>query len=255
MSSRMPVLFVGHGSPMNAVEQNDFTRTWRQLGESIPRPAAILSVSAHWYTDGFRIQTVSKPRQVYDMYGFPRELYELKYRPAGSPELADRVIQLTHAEIQADNSWGIDHGTWAVLCNMYPRDDIPVVQLSVNRTASFQEQYAVGQDLKLLRDENILIFTSGNIVHNLGMIDWNKDGGFGWADSFDAAVRDAVVKGDVESVMKTATEGKDARLAFPSPDHFMPLMYALGAAGADRTTVFNDARTLGSLSMTGFVFG
>lgn len=255
MSNRMPVLFVGHGSPMNAVEQNEFTETWRKLAGKIPRPSAILSVSAHWFTAGTRIQTAARPRQVYDMYGFPQELYDVQFHAAGNPELAAKVMQLVHPPVEADNSWGIDHGTWAVLCKMYPQADIPVVQLSVNRNLSFEEQYALGRELQPLRDENILIFASGNIVHNLGMIDWDKAGGFGWADSFDEAIRDAVLAGDIQSVVQTASSGKDVRRAVPSPDHFMPLMYALGAAGTDTPAVFNDSRTLGSLSMTGFVFG
>jgi len=251
----MPVLFIGHGSPMNAVENNEFTETWRTLAGNVSRPSAILSISAHWFTDGEKIQTAPHPRQVYDMYGFPQELYNVRYPAAGKPELAEKVLKLVHTPVSADNSWGIDHGTWAVLCRMYPAADIPVVQLSVNRSASLQNQFELGRELAPLRNDDILILASGNIVHNLGMIDWNKLDGFGWADSFDETVRDAVLAEDVQSVMNAASSGKDARLAVPTPDHFMPLLYALGAAGSDKPVVFNDARTLGSLSMTGFIFG
>ncbi|MCK9170531.1 MAG: 4,5-DOPA dioxygenase extradiol [Treponema sp.] len=255
MSNRMPVLFVGHGSPMNAVENNEFTETWQTLSGNISRPSAILSVSAHWFTDGERIQTAPRPRQVYDMYGFPQELYNVRFPATGKPELAEKVQKLVHTPVSADNSWGIDHGTWSVLCRMYPDADIPVVQLSVNRSASLQDQFELGRELLPLRDDGILILASGNIVHNLGMIDWDKQDGFGWADSFDGTVRDAVLSGNVQSIMNAASSGKDARRAVPTPDHFMPLLYALGASGGDKPVVFNDARTLGSLSMTGFVFG
>lgn len=250
----MPVLFVGHGSPMNAVENNEYTKTWQTLAGTLPRPSAILSVSAHWFTEGERIQTAPRPRQVYDMYGFPQELYDLKYRPDGKPELAEKVLKLVHTSVSTDNSWGIDHGTWSVLCRMYPDADIPVVQLSVNRSASLQDQFELGRELQPLRDDGILIFASGNIVHNLGMTDWDKPDGFGWADAFDGTVKDAVLAGDVQSVINAAS-GKDARRAVPTPDHFMPLLYALGAADGDKPVVFNDARTLGSLSMTSYIFG
>jgi 4,5-DOPA dioxygenase extradiol len=256
MTGRMPVLFVGHGSPMNAIEQNEYTETWKQIAEKIPRPEAILSVSAHWFTEGNRIQTAVHPRQIYDMYGFPKELYEVHYHATGNKALSERVIQLIRKKIITDDSRGIDHGTWAVLCRMYPRADIPVVQLSVNRGASFQEQYETGQNLQQLRDNGILILASGNVVHNLAMIDWNKNNGFSWADSFDNTIRDAVLAGDVPAVIHTASSDTSARLAVPASDHFAPLLYALGAAeAADTVTVFNNSRTLGSLSMTGFIFG
>jgi len=251
----MPVLFVGHGSPMNAIEQNEFTETWQNLAKKIPRPNSILAVSAHWFTAGSRIQTAVHPRQIYDMYGFPQALYNVQFHADGNPGLAEKIIKLVHTKVEVDNSWGIDHGTWAVLCRMYPHADIPVVQLSVNRNASFEEQYMLGQELKQLRDEGVLILGSGNIVHNLGMINWDKAGGFDWANSFDTAVRDAVLAGDIHAVMQTASSGKNAGLAIPSPDHFMPLLYALGAADKDPAVVFNNSCTLGSLSMTGFVFG
>jgi Uncharacterized conserved protein len=240
---------------MNAVEDNTFSQTWKKLGTTIARPSAVLSLSAHWFTSGTRIQTSARNRQVYDMYGFPKELYDVRYHPDGSPALAARVTTLISSGVAEDNSWGIDHGTWSVLCRMYPEADIPVLQLSIDRTATLQEQYDIGRHLQPLRDEGILILASGNIVHNLGMIDWQKPDGFAWADSFDAAVKNAVLAGSVQQVIETAGKNAAAPLAVPTPDHFMPLAYALGAAEGSVPAVFNDARTLGSMSMTGFIFG
>ena len=252
----MPVVFAGHGSPMSAIENNAYTAAWEKIGKELPRPRAILSVSAHWFTRGTRVQTDPHPQQIYDMYGFPPELYHLKYPVSGSAELGKKVLSLIHSvPVQADNSWGIDHGTWAVLCKMFPKADIPVVQLSVDGQASPSQHYAVGQELRSLREEDVLIFASGDVVHNLSLIDWDKTDGYEWADTFDTSIRDKILAHDFQSVVNYSGMGESARLSVPSPDHFSPLLYALGAADSeDRTTVFNDFRTLGSLSMTGYIF-
>lgn len=252
---RMPVLFVGHGSPMNAIEENTFTRTWEEVGERIPVPKAILAISAHWYTHGTRITDVEKPKMVYDMYGFPEELYQLKYEPPGSPDLAQKVRRLVQREVQVDNTWGLDHGAWSVLCRMFPGADIPVVQLSVDMDADPQVQFQIGKELASLRKEGVLIFGSGNVVHNLGRIDWQMRGGFPWAEEFDAYIRNHVQKGSFEHILNLKKAGENARYAFVTPEHFYPLLYALGASGLDdRLTVFNEACTLGSLSMTSYLF-
>ena len=183
--SKMPVLFVGHGSPMNAIENNEFTRSWESLGQSLPRPACIVSVSAHWYTQGTRVMDAKNPRTIYDMYGFPDALYRVVYAAQGAPETARRAATMLTPPAETDNSWGIDHGTWSVLCRMYPTADIPVFQLSVNARASMEEHEAIGRSLRALRDEGALIMGSGNVVHNLARVDWHTPGGFQWAGEFD----------------------------------------------------------------------
>ncbi len=251
---RMPVLFAGHGSPMNAIEDNAFTREWRRIGGILPRPQAILAVSAHWYGEGTRTSDVVQPRMVYDMYGFPRPLYEVKYPVPGSPELAKRVKALLPGTV-TDNGWGIDHGTWSVLVHLFPEADVPVVQLSVDARKSPQAHLELGRALAPLRDEGVLILGSGNVVHNLHLIGWNVPGGFPWADAFDRYIRGCIEAGDYASVADYRGAGESAEKAFFTPDHYFPLLYALGAAdAADGLTVFNDARVYGSISMTGYLF-
>lgn len=252
---RMPVLFMGHGSPMNAIEENDYVRMWRSIVDFFEKPAAILAISAHWYTAGSYINDLLLPRQIYDMYGFPKALYELKYHAPGSPALAAQVQQLLGDNMAVDNSWGIDHGTWSVLHTMYPDADIPVVQMSVDQTISLQKQFLLGKALQPLRNHNILILASGNIVHNLAMLEWEKQDGFHWADIFDNTVRDYVIQHDYDAIFHLLQEKSLFQLPVPTLDHFSPLMYAMGASTAeDVVTVYNDSRTMGSLSMTSFMF-
>lgn len=254
VEKRMPVLFVGHGSPMNAIEDNVFTREWRRIGGMLPRPRAILAVSTHWYGEGTRTSDAVHPRMVYDMYGFPRPLYEVKYPVPGSPELEERVKAML-PETVTDNSWGIDHGTWSVLVHMFPDADIPVVQLSVDAYKSSQAHLELGHALAPLRDEGVLILGSGNVVHNLHLIGWNVPGGFPWADAFDQYIRGRIEAGDFAAVADYRSAGEPAEKAFFTPDHYFPLLYALGAADStDSLTVFNDARVYGSISMTGYLF-
>jgi 4,5-DOPA dioxygenase extradiol len=253
--SKMPVLFVGHGSPLNAIEENEFTRSWANIGEKLPRPKAILSVSAHWYTDETRICDELHPKQIYDMYGFPRELYDLKYPVLGAPELAHITKELLHREVIIDNSWGIDHGTWSVLCHMFPKADIPVYQLSIDRRLDAETHYKLGQELGSLRDQGILIFGTGNVVHNLSKINWDLEGGYPWADEFDSYIKEAIKDGDHQKVIQYEKCGKASELAFYTPEHFDPLLYVMGAAGQDcRAEVYNDACILGSLSMTSYLY-
>jgi 4,5-DOPA dioxygenase extradiol len=252
---RMPVLFAGHGSPMNAIENNVFTRGWRDIAAKLPRPRAILAISAHWVTEGVHTSNSAQPRTVYDMYGFPRPLYEVKYPAPGSPELAERLLQLLPGAA-IDNTWGIDHGTWSVLVHMFPGADIPVVQLGLSERLDAAAHLKLGRALAPLRDEGVLIFGSGNVVHNLRLVDWDNEGGEPWADEFDAYIKQRVEARDFEAVADHRRAGASAAKAFPTPEHFWPLLYALGASDeADRLTVFNDARTLGSLSMTSYLFG
>lgn len=255
-ATKMPMIFAGHGSPMSAIENNEFTKVWEQLGKRIPRPKAVLAISAHWTTKGIKTQSAAQPKQIYDMYGFPKELYNLKYQVQGDAALTTWLQTNIHTvPISIDDSWGIDHGTWAVLCKIYPAADIPVVQLSVDISASPAQLYKIGQELRKLRKQGILIFASGDVVHNLRHIDWNQEKGFDWADAFDMYIRDRILARDDEAVVNYTAFGEAARLACPTPEHFYPLLYVLGAAAPDdKITIFNDARTMGSLSMTGYLW-
>lgn len=255
MMERMPVLFVGHGSPMNAIEKNQFTDQWEALGKMLPRPKAILSVSAHWYTAGSRVTDSPAPRTVYDMYGFPEELYKIVYGAPGAPEIAHRTQSLLTRPTEIDNTWGIDHGTWSVLHRVYPAADIPLFQLSVDKRAPLEAHYQLGQALRPLREEGVLIFGSGNVVHNLGRVAWDMKGGYPWAEEFDHTVKDNILAKNHEKLFHLEQLGPAAALSVPYPDHYAPLLYILGASDAeDRVSVFNDECVLGSLSMTSFLF-
>lgn len=253
---KMPVLFVGHGSPMNAIEDNQYTRAWRELGERIPRPAAILSVSAHWYTRGTRIMNEENPQTIYDMYGFPQELYEITYNTPGSPTIATAVGDLISRETVFDHSWGIDHGTWSVLVHIYPKRDVPVFQISIDAAAPPETHYQIGKELSALREQGVLILGSGNIVHNLRQVDWGMTGkGFDWAQEFDNWIYERILAGKHDDILHDYETSGTARLAVPTPDHFFPLLYALGATDEkDSVTTFNRSCELGSLSMTSYLW-
>lgn len=253
---KMPALFVGHGSPMNAIEDNNYTRTWKNIAQSIPKPEVILSVSAHWYTKGTRIMNEEKPRTVYDMYGFPEELYRVKHHTAGSPEMAKAVKELISRDSKYDNSWGIDHGTWSVLVHMYPDRDIPVFQISIDADASPEEHYKIGRELRTLREQGVLIFGTGNIVHNLRLVDWHKaNKGFDWAYEFDEYIYENILNKNHENILKYEELGRISRLAVPTPEHFDPLLYVLGASYEDdKISVYNQSCELGSLTMTAYLW-
>ncbi|HRY84010.1 MAG TPA: 4,5-DOPA dioxygenase extradiol [Candidatus Cloacimonadota bacterium] len=254
--SRMPLIFVGHGSPMNAIEDNTFTQEWSRLGKSLPKPKAILCVSAHWYSPRCRINSSPHPRQIYDMYGFPEALYRVKYPAKGSPELAQRVQKLLGDRVEIDNSWGIDHGAWSVLVHLFPEADIPIVQLSLASDIPGSEHLALGRLLQPLRESGVPILASGNIVHNLGRVDWKLEGGFNWAKRFDDAVHALILDRKHQALAAYEDLCADARLSIPTPEHYLPLLYALGAsAEAEVPTVFNRSCVLGSLSMTGYIWG
>lgn len=252
---QMPVLFVGHGSPMNAIENNEFTKSWESLGEKLPTPKAILVLSAHWYTRGSYITDVAAPKMVYDMYGFPDALYRVTYDVPGAPELAQQTKELLGDIVDIDNSWGLDHGAWSVLCRMYPKADIPVCQLSVDAQSSPEQQFAIGQRLKELRSQGVLILGSGNVVHNLGRVAFSMENGYPWADEFDHYIKENIQKKNFDAVIQYQNAGNSARLAVPITDHYFPLLGVLGAANPEDTvTVLNDACVLGSLSMTSYLF-
>jgi 4,5-DOPA dioxygenase extradiol len=256
MNERMPVVFLGHGSPMNAAEDNEFSRSWVRLGRELPRPKAILAVSAHWYAGKSLVCADESPRMIYDMYGFPDELYRIKYPAPGAPDIAVRAAELSGGAAAEAGAWGIDHGVWSLLRWMYPGADIPVVPMSVNGKASPETLFETGRKLRSLRDEGVLILASGNVVHNLALVNWGMDGGYDWADEFDLWVENKIRAGKYADIIDWRSAGKCAEKAFSTPDHFLPLLYALGAADEnDAVRVINNARTLGALSMTGYVFG
>ncbi len=249
-SERMPALFVGHGSPMNAVEDNEFSRAWAAAAAALPRPQAVLCVSAHWETHGTRVTADAQPRTIHDFSGFPAELYSIRYGAPGSPALA-RLVQETLADVsvQADTSWGLDHGAWSVLRRMFPDADVPVVQLSLDATQPPAHHYALGQALRPLRGRGVLIIGSGNMVHNLRLVRW-YDGAYPWASEMDAVFARLIADGDHKALVDYAALGENARLAVPTNEHFLPLLYALGAQmPGDSVQFFADKVTLGSISM------
>lgn len=254
----MPVLFVGHGSPMNAIEDNEFSRGWREIAGLVGKPRAILCVSAHWFVKESLVLAAKHPRTIHDFYGFPRDLYDVRYPAPGAPELAEQVSQIVASEsVAPDDSWGLDHGCWAVLRSMYPQADIPVCQLSLNFTLPSEAHYQIGRELAGLRDEGVLIVGSGNIVHNLGMVDWRDQGaGYPWADEFDALCRNSIKARDDERLVRYEGLGRPALLSIPTPDHYWPLLYVLGAsASTEPVRFFNERRVLGSVSMTCVLIG
>lgn len=252
MKTRMPTLFVGHGSPMNALEVNAHTSAWRQLGKSLPSPQAILVVSAHWYTNGTGVTAMEQPRTIHDFQGFPPELFAQQYPAPGSPELAQRIRQvLRPLPVTADQQWGLDHGAWSVLMHLYPQAQIPVVQLSIDARATPSAHYELAQRLGPLRDEGILIVGTGNVVHNLRRINWQTPPtAWPWATQFNDHIRNALLRNDHQAVIDYETAGEAARESVPTPEHFLPLLYVLGAAGADSQVSFpTDGIELGSISM------
>lgn len=254
-SARMPVLFVGHGSPMNAITENPYSATFAELGRDMPRPAAILAVSAHWFVGGTYLTADAQPRTIHDFSGFPRALHEIEYRAPGSVDLAERVRRALGPERAGlSTDWGLDHGTWTVLRFMFPEADIPVVQLSIDRRLDVRGHLELSRSLGALRDEGVLVLASGNITHNLRdaftrMQTGNTDTP-AWAARFDAEVTRAVSERDTEALLRLWPDTEDGRLAHPSPDHFLPLLYAYGASDAqDAASFTSDVFDLGSLSM------
>jgi len=246
----MPVLFIGHGSPMNAIEENEFSRAWMEAGNVLPHPTAILCISAHWETSGTRVTAMDKPRTIYDFYGFPPELYAMKYHAPGSPTLAQHICNLIGLdEILPDLTWGLDHGTWSVLTRLFPKADVPVVQLSLDINKATGVHYDMGRKLIALRDEGVLIIGSGNIVHNLRMVVFD-DTAFNWAVEFDGKVKKWILENDHEPIINYKKQGRSAELAINSAEHFKPLLYVLGAKETgEPVRFFTEKLWGGSLSM------
>jgi len=252
----MPALFIGHGSPMNAIEDNEFSRAWAEVARSLPSPKAVLCVSAHWETEGTRVTAMEQPRTIHDFYGFPPALFEKHYPAPGSPDLARKVGGLARkAPIELDFDWGLDHGTWSVLCRMFPEADVPVIQLSLDRRKSPAAHYALGRELRGLRKKGVLVLGSGNIVHNLREIVW-EDTAYDWALEFDAQIKQWIVEGNHEAIIDYSTLGRCARLAVPTLEHYLPLLYLLGLQEkSEEVAFFADKVTLGSMSMRSVKIG
>ena len=246
----VPALFVGHGSPTNAIEDNEFSRAWAAMGRALPRPRAILCISAHWETAGTWVTAMDRPRTIHDFQGFPQALFEMQYPAPGTNDLARRVQELVRsAEVKPDLDWGLDHGAWSVLSRMYPEAAIPVVQLSLDRTREPRFHYALGKELAVLRREGVLILGSGNIVHNLRAMVW-EDTAYDWAVEFDETVKRLIVAGDHDALVDYPGLGPAARLSVPTNEHYLPLLYVLAAQeSGDTLQFFADKVTLGSMSM------
>jgi 4,5-DOPA dioxygenase extradiol len=253
----MPVLFMGHGNPMNAVDDNAYTRTWERLGRELIRPKAILCISAHWETEGSRVSTHADPRTIHDFYGFPQELYDVRYHCAGSPQLAEDLIRISEGGVASDETWGIDHGTWSVLCRMYPTADIPVVQLSLDYRKTPRRHFELARMLGPLREKGVLILGSGNLVHNLSRMRFSRDAEpYDWAVSFDETVTRLIGERRYDQLVEYHSLGSAAALSIPTDEHYLPLLYVLALAREGDTVTFPvTGIDLGSVSMRAVQIG
>ncbi len=262
-SPRMPVLFLGHGSPMNAIEDNEYRRSWQalgaELGARLPRPALILCISAHWLTQGWAVTAMAQPRTIHDFGGFPQALFDQQYPAPGAPAVAEEISRgFKHPPVELDQAWGLDHGTWSVLKPMFPKADIPVIQLSMDYSRPPAEHFAVGRQLRALRDRGVLIVGSGNIVHNLRTMrrDAAANQAYDWAIDFDTKTAALMEKGDLAALADFQKLGSVAQLAHPTYDHYLPLLYAAGAVEAsDPVRFFNNSYQGASISMRSAVWG
>ncbi len=258
VANLMPAAFIGHGSPMNTLESNRFTQAWSALGRSLPRPRAILAISAHWFIDRSAVTAMATPRVIHDFFGFPQALFDFDYPAPGDPNLAREIADLVKPTLVVldEDSWGIDHGTWSVLAHMFPQADIPVLQLSIHSGAPIAYHLQLGARLALLREHGVFIVGSGNVVHNLGRLDWNRpDSASDWGDRFDAAVRSVMTTRPAD--LASVAAHPDYALAVPTREHFLPLAYLAGlcAAAGETASPFAEGGTMGSLTMTSYLLG
>lgn len=257
----MPVLFIGHGSPMNGIEDTEFSRRWTTMAKEIPVPKAVLVISAHWFTKGTQITAMNFPKTIHDFGGFPDELFAVQYPAPGNPVLAKETASLIHsAKVELDHDWGLDHGTWTVVRHMYPDAKIPVLQLSIDYTKGPQYHYDLAKELYELRKRGVLIIGSGNMVHNLRMVAWDKMNepgyGYDWALQMNDRFKNLITTGDHKPLINYESMGKEALLAIPTPEHYLPLLYTLGLKGnKDAISFFNDKAVAGSLTMTSVKLG
>ncbi|MFM7217825.1 MAG: 4,5-DOPA dioxygenase extradiol [Bacteroidota bacterium] len=255
-SDKMPVLFVGHGNPMNAIEDNDFSRAWKKVAKDLPRPNAILCISAHWLTRGTYVTAMKQPRTIHDFGGFPPALFEKQYPAPGAPSYAEETVKLvTGTHVGLDHEWGLDHGTWSVLAQMFPEAELPVYQLSIDAARPPRWHYELAQELSALRRKGVLIIGSGNIVHNLGMVDWNG-GAYPWALEFDAKAKQLIDQHDHDSLIDYDRLGSAARLSIPTNDHYLPLLYSIALQGKnEHHEYFAEQTVMGSVSMRSIRIG
>ncbi len=257
----MPVLFIGHGSPMNGIEDNEFSRSWKDMAATIPTPKAVLVISAHWLSKGTRITAMDAPRTIHDFGGFPKALFDVQYPAPGHPALAKETASLfTSTNVALDHDWGLDHGAWTVVRHMYPGADIPVLQLSIDHTKGPQYHYDLAKELAVLRKKGVLILGSGNMVHNLGMVAWDKlnedSYGYDWALQMNSTFKELIGNGRHDQLIRYESLGREALLAIPTPEHYWPLLYTLGLKGdKDDIRFFNDKAVGGSLTMTSVKIG
>jgi len=253
----MPVLFVGHGNPMNAITDNEFSRGWREAGKALPKPGAVLCVSAHWETKGTFVTAMEKPQTIHDFGGFPPELYEVQYPAPGSPDLANETKRdVRSTDVGLDFAWGLDHGCWSVLRHIFPDGDVPVIELSLDSTKPPRWHYDLAKELAPLRRKGVLIAGSGNIVHNLSMVDWHAKEGFDWAAAANETLKNLIAGGDGERLIDYRLLGKEVQMGVPTPEHYIPLLYALGLREeGENVSFFNDRTELGAISMTSFRIG
>lgn len=258
---QMPVLFVGHGSPMNAIEENLYTKEWKEITRQVNKPTAIICISAHWLTNGTFVTAVDKPSTIHDFGGFPQALFDVQYPAPGFPELAkETALLFPENTVQTEEEWGLDHGTWSILKHMYPLADVPVIQLSIDYRKPASYHFEMAQYLQKLRKRGVLIVGSGNMVHNLGMVAWDKmnepNYGYDWALETNEIMKKKILDRDFKALIDYNNLGSGAKLAIPTPDHYYPLMYALGLAQKDEElTIFNDYTMAGSLTMTSVGIG
>jgi len=255
-TERMPVLFIGHGSPMNAIEENEFVQGWRNIGKTLPKPNAILCISAHWETRGTLVTAMEKPITIHDFGGFPKALFDVEYPAPGSPELAKETKSIIDkTEVSLDEKWGLDHGAWSVVSRLYPDADVPVIEMSLDYYKTPQFHYELSKELSSLRKKGVLIIGSGNMVHNLGMVAWNRlndtEYGYDWALEASEKMKQFILKGDHQQLIHYKSQGRAFSLAVPTPEHYLPLLYALALKEEDeQVTLFNDKAIAGSLTMT-----
>jgi len=255
---RMPAVFVCHGTPMNALADNQWTRGWTRLGEKLGRPRAVLAISAHWYTNGIGVTAMAHPRTIHDFGGFPQALQDVQYPAPGDPELARHICALLSPfpVILDETEWGLDHGVWSVLCKVFPAADVPVLQLSIDSHRTPQQHFDIGARLEPLRDEGVLVLGTGNVVHNLEVFRrYDENFAYDWAVRFNDHIREGLLARRFGPIIDYARFGHDATLSVPSPDHYYPLLYVAGAAGADEATVEIDGVCQGSMSMLSVSYG
>ncbi len=250
---KSPVLFIGHGSPMNGIEDNEFSQRWAAMGKEIPTPTAVLCISAHWYTSGTFITAMHNPKTIHDFGGFPKALFDVQYPAPGNPELAKEAAKLIQStSVGLDHDWGLDHGTWSVVKHMYPNANIPVLQLSIDYTKPPEFHYALAKELQALRKKGVLIIGSGNMVHNLRILDWHQpDSGFDWAVEMNNTFKKLIETDNHQALINYKNLGEAGKLSIPTPEHYLPLLYILGMKEKNESvSFFNDKTTMGSISMT-----